>query len=97
MPQVTWEWKMGPQTIISALTLLVMLGGLIGVFTNIVGDIKVAQQQVSDLRIAVTALTQAQTKEAVNAASIEAKVDILMPMIQQISDEVRKQDGRGRQ
>ena len=96
MPSVKWEWTIGPQTIISGLNLLVMLGGVIAVMASVETDIRVAKDQVQDLRVAVTTLANAQIKQAVDEASVSAKVDLMLPMVQKLNDEIGAAQPRGR-
>ncbi len=86
MPNVQWEWKISPQTLISGLNLLVMLGGIVSILVSVESDIKIAQAQVSDLRIAVTVLAASQQQQAIDAASTKAKVDLILPMVEKIGD-----------
>lgn len=93
MPNVTWEWKFGPQTVISALMLLVMFGGVVGIFTSIQADIKVAQSQVMDLRDAVTKLTAVQQQEMAAEAATTARIDLILPQLQRIEESLSRQPG----
>jgi hypothetical protein len=86
MPAVQWKWEVGPQTIISGLNLLVMLGGIIAILSGVEADIKIAKEQVADLRSAVATLAIAQSQQAVDSATIRAKVDLILPKIEKIED-----------
>ena len=81
-----WEWKVGPQTIISGLSLLVMLGGVLSIFFGIEADIKIAQSQVADLRASVTTIINVQQQQAIEAAGVRAKVEVMLPAVQKIED-----------
>lgn len=88
MPTVSWKWELSPQTLISVLNLLVMLGGILTFVVSIKSDIQIAQSQVSDLRVAVAALALSQQQLAIDAASTKAKVDLILPMVEKIGDTI---------
>jgi hypothetical protein len=96
MSSLQWEWKIGPQTIVAAVNLLVMSAGIIGIFVRLEADVQVAQQdvrlskeQVLELRSSVNAVAEAQNRQAVDAAGVKAKVDLMLPMIEKIGDQLR--------
>lgn len=90
MPSIQWEWRIGPQTIISGLNLLVMLIGLVSIFTTLEADVHLAKDQVTELRGAVTTLASSQQQQAVDAASVKAKVDLMLPMVEKIGDQLAR-------
>ncbi len=86
MPSVQWEWKVGPQTIISGISLLVMLAGILSVIFGVEADIRIAQSQVADLRAAVTTIISVQQQQAIEAAGVRAKVEVILPSVQKIEE-----------
>lgn len=86
MPNVRWEWKVGPQVLISFANLCVMLIGLVYVFASMEADVRVAKDQVSDVRTAVTALQATEQQQAIDGASVKAKVDLILPMVEKLND-----------
>lgn len=91
MPQVQWEWKFGPGFIISALNMLVMLGGIIVFIENVQLNVQAVKEQATDLRVAVTALTIAQTQQAIDGATTKAKIEIILPKVEKIEDLLTRQ------
>ena len=86
MPNVQWEWKVGPQVLISFANLCVMMGGLVYVFATMESDVRLAKEQVTDVRAAVTILATAEQQQAVDSASVKAKVDLILPMVEKLND-----------
>ncbi len=93
MPHIQWEWKIGPQTMISAAMLAAMVIGGIKFFFDVETDVRLGQVQVSflqtqntELRTAVTALLQSQIQTTGELANTKAKVDVILPTVQRIED-----------
>jgi hypothetical protein len=86
MPNVQWEWKLGPQVIISGLNLLVMLAGIIYALASIETDVKTEKEQVAEVRSTLITLGTAQQQQAVDGATVRAKVDLILPMVEKLND-----------
>ncbi|MCL4712149.1 MAG: hypothetical protein KJZ73_12980 [Pseudorhodoplanes sp.] len=89
MPQVEWEWKFSPQTVLSALNLAVILVGVIGLFYKMQSDLTVAKENVLRLEAVVTSLNVKQSELSERSAKTETKVDIILPTVQRIEQSLR--------
>lgn len=89
-----WDWRVGPQTVISGLNLLVMLGGLIYVLASVQIDVRIAREQVGDLKKDVNTLANSQQQQAIDGAQVKAKVDMILPMVEKLNDLVSQQHRR---
>ena len=90
MPNFNWEWKVGPQTVVSLLNLVVMLFGVIIVMTQVRDDINTAKQQIAVMQASIITIQAAQNIQAVNNARIETKMDIVIPKIDKVEDLLRR-------
>ncbi len=93
MPHVQWKWEVGPQTVISGLSLMVMLGGVLSIVFGIAADIRIAQSQVADLRASVTTIINVQQQQAVDNAGVRAKVEVMLPAVQKIEEALTQSYG----
>lgn len=102
MPNITWEWKFGPQTVISALMLAVMCVGFIEFFWDIKQDTLLAktsvatvQKETVELKGDVRGIASKQERMISDLADSKAKIDNIMPTVQRIEDFLlRRTDGR---
>ena len=93
MPTIQWEWKIGPQTIISGLMLAVMIWGGIKFFVDVAYDVKLAHQEISfmqtqnvEMRTEMNAIVTRQRQVITDLADTKGKVDVILPTVQRIED-----------
>lgn len=93
MPTVQWEWKIGPQTVISALLLIVTCIGFVKFFWDVETEVRLAQQDMvalhlenKEIKTQISTVEQRQHQVVEGLADTKAKVDVMLPIVQRIED-----------
>jgi hypothetical protein len=89
MPQVKWEWSFSPQTVISLANFMVIVVGCVGLFYKMQSDLQVAKDNMVRLEQMVFAITSKQADMAERTAKVETKVDIILPAVQRVEQNLR--------
>lgn len=87
--RLQWEWKLSPQTVISAVNLLVISIGVIGLFYKMQSDLLAQKESVERLDKVIQAMTLKQSELSERAIKTETKVDIILPVVQRIEQSLR--------
>lgn len=91
MPEIKWEWKLGPQLVVSLANFFVLMVGVIGLFVKMQSDIEVGQKAMQEARktivkleLLVSTMQAAQAQMGERTAKLEAQVQIVLNSLQRI-------------
>lgn len=84
MPEIKWEWRIGPQTLLSLAQLVAIIVAIIGGFMKMQADISASQQTVTKLESLVSSIRDAQSNQSERVTRVETKVDLIFPTLQRI-------------
>jgi len=84
MPQVSWEWKFGPASLLATAQFLVLVVGVGIVWGKADSEREAAHLTVTELKAIVSGLSAAQASANERVTKVETKVDLMLPAIQRI-------------
>lgn len=84
MPDVKWEWRVGPHTVIAIVQLVVIAVAVLGGFLKMQSDLENQRDTITQLRSLVASVQNAQSAQADRVTRVETKVDMMLPMLQRI-------------
>lgn len=84
VPDLKWEWRIGPQTLLSLLQLIAIVVAVIGGFLKMQADLDSSSKTISELKSLVATMQTAQTSQAERVTRVETKVDLIFPALQRI-------------
>jgi hypothetical protein len=84
VPDLKWEWRIGPQTLLSLLQLIAIVVAVIGGFLKMQADLDSSSKTISELKSLVATMQTAQVNQAERVTRVETKVDLIFPALQRI-------------
>lgn len=84
VPDLKWEWRVGPQTLLSLLQLIAIVVAVIGGFLKMQADLDSSSKTISELKSLVSTMQTAQINQAERVTRVETKVDLIFPALQRI-------------
>ena len=84
MPDLKWEWRVGPHTILSLAQLFAIIVAVIGGFLKMQSDLDQSKLTITELRSIVASVRESQGTQAERITRVETKVDIILPSLQRI-------------
>lgn len=84
VPDLKWEWRIGPQTLIAIAQLVAIIVAVIGGFLKMQADLDSSRRTIDKLETLVTSVQSAQGNQAERITRVETKVDLLFPALQRI-------------
>lgn len=79
-----WEWKFTPQIIVSAINLLLMGVGVVGIFIKMQADVSNAREAVTELKQIVVTMKEGQNLTSERLIRLETQVGIILPAVKRI-------------
>lgn len=96
MPDLKWEWRIGPQTILSVAQLVAIVVAVIGGFLKMQSDLDQSRITISKLEAIVASVKDSQSTQSERITRVETKVDIILPAIQRIESRQMARDPQQR-
>lgn len=84
VPEIKWEWRMGPSTILAAAQLAAIIVAIFGGFLKMQSDLEGQRVTVSKLELLIASMKDAQFAQSERVTRVETKMDIILPSIQRI-------------
>jgi len=84
VPDLKWEWRVGPQTLLSLLQLVAIVVAVIGGFLKMQADLDSSSKTISELKSLVATMQTSQFNQAERVTRVETKVDLIFPALQRI-------------
>lgn len=91
MPEVKWEWKIGPSTLLQFAQLVAIIVAIFGGFLKMQSDINAQRESIETQRQAlsrtnalITSMETAQSRTTERVTRVETKVDLILPTLQEI-------------
>ena len=84
MPEIKWEWKIGPATIVSLAQLVAIVVAVVGGFMKMQADLDASRQTIAKLESLVTSVQGNQISQSERVTRVETKVDMIFPALQRI-------------
>lgn len=84
MPEVKWEWRIGPGTILQLVQLVAIIVAIFGGFMKMQSDLEAQHETITQLQTIVKTVSNAQLVQAERVTRVETKVDLILPTLQDI-------------
>lgn len=89
MPEVKWEWRIGPSTVLGFAQLIAIIVAIFGGFLKMQGDIEAQHKNLTQLKVLVSTMERAQALQAERVTRVETKVDLILPALIEIQRQIR--------
>lgn len=94
VPELKWEWKVWPSTILAAVQLVAIIVAVAVGFTKMQYDNESQKVTNGKFEILISSMRDAQMSQSERITRVETKMDIIIPSIQRIE---ARQIGRDQQ
>jgi Tfp pilus assembly protein PilN len=84
IPEINWEWKISPGTIIGAVQLLAIVIAIGGGFIKMQADLNAQQLTIAKLESLIASVREVQIGQNERVTRVETKVDIILPTLMRI-------------
>ena len=90
LPDIKWEWRIGPQTALSLAQLIAIIVAIFGGFLKMQGDLEAQRESVTQLKVLVGTIQRSQSERADRLTRVETKVDLILPALSDIQHRIEK-------